>query len=208
MEATAITPATVPDTRGTVSSNRNRSGRLSPVKYQFAEAPAMVMAVPAMNATSFSCGTIANVTAAWIASTGMSSTARAKSESRNMAGRRAASAIAIVTGPVRPQPKMTNTPNDAPIACPVAIDAQGSAPTTATITGIEIRLTVPFNSTDRPNRPMPRERSTSPVRQFTASSQPAGHARALGKACAASSSTSRSIAARTWAPNREWSPKG
>ena len=39
--ATAMTPASVPDTRGTVSSSRNRSGRLSPVKYQFAEAPAM-----------------------------------------------------------------------------------------------------------------------------------------------------------------------
>ena len=67
-----------------------------------------------------------------------------------------------MTGPVRPQPKMTSTPNDAPIDWPVAIDAHGSAPTTATITGIEMRLTAPFSSTDRPKRPMPRERSAEP----------------------------------------------
>ena len=58
--------------------------------------------------------------------------------------------MATVAGPVSPQPKSTRAARDAPIDCPVAIEAHESAPTTETTIGMVSRLMAPLSSTVAP----------------------------------------------------------
>ena len=132
--------------------------------------------------------------------------ARRASPGRSPGGR-AGSAIAIVTGPVRPQPKMTSTPNDAPIDCPVAIEAHGSAPATATITGIEMRLIDAVEQHRQAEEADPARALASRVAGSWRPRRPSCLERA-GEHLPGELSTSRSMAARTCAPNSEWSPNG